>query len=87
MESTPPPGKRNPGWFRKGPDPRRHQLTEQDRKRGGERSYGLTLMGRPTTAWWILNTRIRPRAKAKRDQVLADWIAARRTPEPDDIPY
>lgn len=27
-------GKRNPGWFRKGADPRRHKLTYEDRRRG-----------------------------------------------------
>jgi hypothetical protein len=24
----------NPGWFRKGHDPRRHQLTQEERQRG-----------------------------------------------------
>lgn len=28
--------KKNRGWFRKGPDPRRHQLTSEERARGGE---------------------------------------------------
>lgn len=26
--------KRNPGWFKKGHDPRRHQLTEAERRKG-----------------------------------------------------
>lgn len=28
-------GKENPGWFRRGPDPRRHRLTPAERRRGG----------------------------------------------------
>lgn len=28
-------GKRNSGWFQKGFDPRRHQLTLDERRRGG----------------------------------------------------
>lgn len=31
--------KRNKGWFRPGPDPRRHQLTFEDCQRGGIRSW------------------------------------------------
>lgn len=27
--------KPNPGWFKKGPDPRRHALTLEEKRRGG----------------------------------------------------
>jgi len=30
------PRKANKGWFRRGPDPRRHVLTREERQRGGE---------------------------------------------------
>jgi hypothetical protein len=33
--------KRNPGWFKAGPDPRRHKLTRADRAKGYARALAL----------------------------------------------
>lgn len=33
----------NSGWFRRGVDPRRHQLTEEERYRGGMRAWYGTM--------------------------------------------
>jgi hypothetical protein len=45
--------KRNPGWFRKGFDPRRHQLTHDERVRGGKTTFRKFLViGRWRPDWW-----------------------------------
>lgn len=35
----------NAGWFRRGYDPRRHKLTAEERRRGGERTVRLHYFG------------------------------------------
>ena len=45
--------RRNPGWFRKGFDPRRHQLTAEERRRGGVNcARKFTVCGRWYPDWW-----------------------------------
>jgi hypothetical protein len=41
------PRRRNPGWFQKGHDPRRHDLTTQERSRGGRASFAKLMEERP----------------------------------------
>lgn len=66
---------------------RHHRLTPEERRKGGVQAYGLLLMERPGIAWWVLNTRIRPQARARRDADLVQAIHQTRPVEPDDIPY
>ena len=43
----------NPGWFKKGHDPRRHQLTHEERVRGGKTTFRKFLvLGRWSAGWW-----------------------------------
>jgi hypothetical protein len=45
--------KRNPGWFRTGHDPRRHQLTTEERRKGGlATARKFTVTGRWHLDWW-----------------------------------
>ena len=39
--------RRNPGWFQKGHDPRRHELTYDERSRGGQASFAKLMLERP----------------------------------------
>jgi hypothetical protein len=38
-DDRPPATRRNRGWFRRGHDPRRHELTYEERRRGYETTY------------------------------------------------
>jgi hypothetical protein len=85
--SRPRRRQQNRGWFKPGYDPRRHQLTPEERSRGGVQAYGRLLMERPGTAWWVLNERIRPQGRAERDAAIWAYVRERLANEPDDIPY
>ncbi|HVL15825.1 MAG TPA: hypothetical protein VM529_24855 [Gemmata sp.] len=50
--------KRNPGWFRCGHDPRRHQLTAEERRRGGNTTARMyTIVGPWPPDWHEQATR------------------------------
>jgi hypothetical protein len=77
----------NRGWFKKGDDARRHPLTPDERRRGGQRAYAQLKATRPAVAWHILHGTIKPKEHAQRDRALRAWAEARqRQEEPDDIP-
>ncbi len=42
--------RRNKGCFRKGHDPRRHRLTDEERSRGGQTTWRLLMEEKP---WWL----------------------------------
>lgn len=45
--------RKNPGWFAKGFDPRRHLLTAEERRRGGLNcARKFTVCGRWHPDWW-----------------------------------
>jgi hypothetical protein len=50
-------------------------------------AYGRLLMERPRTAWWVLNARIRPQARAARDGAIWAYITECLAQEPDNVPY
>jgi hypothetical protein len=45
--------RRNSGWFRRGHDPRRHQLTFEERSRGGQATWYLAMHDRPELLRWL----------------------------------
>jgi hypothetical protein len=47
-------GKENPGWFAKGRDRRRHQLTQEERRRGYQRTKDKYLTLGDEAALWLL---------------------------------
>lgn len=53
---TPPPRRKrqaNRGSFKKGPDPRRHVFTQEERRRGGiTTARKFTVYGRWHPDWW-----------------------------------
>ena len=58
----------NPGWFRKGFDPRRHPLTHEERVRGGlSCAAKFTVKGRWHLDWW-------DRCARKKKNSKGEWV-------------
>jgi hypothetical protein len=78
----------NPGWFKRGDDHRRHQLTRDERRRGGKTAFAQLWQTHPRLARWLLEHRIKPPLdRVARNQAILDWVATRQRQEPEDIPY
>ena len=45
--------KKNPGRFQKGPDPRRHQFTPEERSRGGKTTWRKAMYEEPWLLRWL----------------------------------
>jgi hypothetical protein len=45
--------KRNAGWFRRGHDPRRHCLTNEERSRGGKTTFQKFMLETPWMLRWL----------------------------------
>jgi hypothetical protein len=43
------------GRFKKGRDPRRHQLTTEDRRKGFAKTFNLAMYERPELLLWLRN--------------------------------
>jgi hypothetical protein len=84
---------RNRGWFQKGADPRRHQFTPEERRRGGKAAFATLWQTHPKLARWLLEHRIKdPQQRAKTHQGIQALIQEKlelqaRRDWPDDIPY
>jgi hypothetical protein len=78
---------RNRGWFQKGADPRRHQFTPEERRRGGKTAFATLWKTQPKVARWLLEHKIKPpRHRQERNAAILAWADARRRQTPDDIP-
>jgi len=45
--------RRNRGWFRKGSDPRRHEFSEDECRRGGRAGFAAVMERRPECLLWL----------------------------------
>ncbi len=66
--------KPNPGAFKKGHDPRRHVLTFEDRRKGGQVAWQRMMADAP----WLLAWLQRKIDGTARPQTLVDYQARRR---------
>jgi hypothetical protein len=65
----------NPGWFKKGTDPRRHTFTKDECRKGGKAAFARLWRTNPRHARWILENQIRdPEQGAKTHQAIQDLI-------------
>lgn len=54
----------NKGWFKQGPDARRHPLTDAERSRGGRTTFNKLMVLRPEWLSW-LTWKIRQTARSE----------------------